>query len=47
MSTYRTQTEEEEILNHLLEAIVIASGGNVTGGDKITLLKDWLEAVGG
>ena len=47
MSTYRAHNDSEEILNHLLEKIVIANGGTITGSDKITLLENWLSAIGG
>ena len=47
MSTYKSQSNAEEILNHLLKDIVLANGGTVTGSDKITLLKNWLTAIGG
>ena len=47
MSTYRAKNDSEEILNHLLEKIVVANGGVTTGSDKITLLQNWLTAIGG
>ncbi len=47
MSTYKSQSNAEEMLNELLEDIVIESGGFITGGDKVTLLRNWLTAVGG
>lgn len=47
MSTYKSQSNEDEILNELLKGIVIANGGVVTGNDKSTLLKNWLTAIGG
>ncbi len=47
MSTYKSQSNAEEMLNELLKGIVIANGGVVTGNDKSTLLKNWLAAIGG
>ena len=47
MSTYKSQTNSEEMLNHLLVSIVEAKGGTVASNDKISLLKSWLTAIGG
>lgn len=47
MSTYRSLTPSERMLNHLIISIVVAVGGTVTGGDTNTLLQDWLTAIGG
>jgi hypothetical protein len=44
--TYKSRTEEEEILNHLLISIVIANSGTVTSSDKVSLLESWLAAIG-
>ena len=45
MPTNRSNTESEEMLNHLLEAIVLNLGGTIEGGDKLSLLDAWLKAV--
>jgi hypothetical protein len=40
--TYKSRTEEEEILNHLLVDIVNARSGTIFSNDKISLLESWL-----
>ena len=47
MSAYKSQTNPEEMLNHLLVEIVIANGGSINSNDKISLLQSWLTAIGG
>jgi len=47
MSTNRSQTNREEILNHLLISIVLTVGGSITSNDKNSLLQSWLAAIGG
>jgi len=47
MPTNRSKTEEEEMLNHLLVSIVIASGGVIISNDRNSLLQSWLTAIGG
>ena len=47
MSTNRSRTEEEEMLNHLLVSIVIANGGVIISNDRNSLLQSWLTAIGG
>jgi hypothetical protein len=47
MSTNRSRTEEEEILNHLLVSIVLANGGTIISNDRNSLLQSWLTAIGG
>ena len=47
MSTNRSQTNKEQILNHLLISIVLANGGTVLSNDKNSLLQSWLTSVGG
>jgi len=44
MSTNRSQTNREEILNHLLVSIVLANGGTINSNDKNSLLQSWLTA---
>jgi hypothetical protein len=43
--TYKSRTEEEEILNHLLVDIVTANGGTIFSNDRISLLESWLAAI--
>jgi hypothetical protein len=47
MSAYKSNTDSEEILNHLLAKIVIANGGSIKSNDKVSLLQSWLTAIGG
>lgn len=47
MTTNRSETESESMLNHLLIKIVISLGGTVVNSDKNSLLKSWLSAIGG
>ena len=47
MSTNRSRTEEEEILNHLLVSIVLANSGVIISNDRNSLLQSWLTAIGG
>lgn len=47
MSTNRSQTNREELLNHLLISIVLANGGTINSNDKNSLLQSWLTAIGG
>jgi hypothetical protein len=47
MTTSRSRTEEEEILNHLLVSIVLARGGVIVSNDRNSLLESWLLAIGG
>ena len=34
MSTYKSNTDSEEMLNHLLAEIVIANGGSINSNDN-------------
>jgi hypothetical protein len=43
--TYKSRTEEEEILNHLLIDIVTANSGTIFSNDRISLLESWLAAL--
>jgi hypothetical protein len=43
--TYKSRTEEEEILNHLLIDIVTANSGTIFSNDRISLLESWLDAL--
>lgn len=47
MSTNRSKTNAEEMLNHLLISIVIANSGSINSNDKNSLLQSWLSAIGG
>ena len=47
MSTNRSKTNRERILNHLLVSIVLANGGTILSNDKNSLLQSWLTAIEG
>jgi hypothetical protein len=47
MSTYRSKTNSEAMLNHLLASIVLANGGTILSHDRNSLLQSWLTAIGG
>lgn len=47
MLTNKSKSNRQEMLNHLLESIVEANGGTVESNDKNSLLKSWLESLGG
>ena len=47
MSTNKSKSEREQMLNHLLVSIVLKVNGTITSKDKNSLLQSWLTAVGG
>lgn len=47
MSTNRSRSNREQMLNHLLEAIVITNSGEIKSKDKNALLRSWLISLGG
>jgi hypothetical protein len=47
MSTNKSRSNREEMLNHLLKSIVLANGGTVNSEDKNALLRSWLKSIGG
>jgi len=47
MSTYKSQSDSQEMLNGLIAEIVKANGGTINSNDKISLLQSWLTAIGG
>jgi len=47
MSTNKTRTDSQEMLNSLLAEIVKSKGGTINSSDKISLLQSWLTAMGG
>jgi len=47
MLTNKSKSNRQEMLSHLLESIVEANGGTVESNDKNSLLKSWLESLGG
>lgn len=47
MSTYKSQSDSQEMLNSLIAEIVKANDGTINSNDKISLLQSWLTAIRG